>query len=79
MKIKAQFVGGPIDGQVIEMEEVSPFVHEVAGTKDRVVYVQKLKTIPKGPELAIAVYAPDTWDQAEFKEAFSRSLPGTKR
>lgn len=78
MQIKAQIIGGPMDGQTIHTEDLKNLrAANPDGTE--MDYWQHRLTAPIGPDQAVIIYAPAGWTPQQINTALLDKFPSRNR
>ena len=78
MQIKAQIIGGPMDGKTVHTEDLGTLrVLNPDGTEMQ--YLLHRLTEPMGPEQAAFIYAPQDWTPAQISTAILDKFPSRNR
>ena len=78
MQIKAQIVGGPMDGQTIHTEDLKS-LRAINPDGTEMEYLRHQMSMPVGAEQPVFIYAPAAWTPQELNTALLDKFPSRNR
>lgn len=78
MQIKAQIIGGPMDGQTVHTEHMKT-LRAVNPDGTEMEYLRHQLTEPMDPNQAVFIYAPTGWSPQQINTALLDKFPSRNR